>query len=228
VNVVVETNVSQAIVKSGVRINQDLDWRDDRLNPHPNQDNSRRSTVGGLVFDRITDAPDTITRSSGSWIADGFSAGQKIVISGTNNNNGQRTILGISSDGKQLTFDGDVLIDETSAATLEFHDDDAAAGEQTFSVEATNYAQLINMTGIFSLPSLDIDAVKTGQQSASGIGAKWSARMQKSGPRPVRWAGRQQAAAWAGRSSSTPAPTPRTPSWKMAPKSTAAPTAVST
>src|SRR5207237_3080199 len=49
-------------------------------------------------------------------------------------------------------------------------------GEEVFSVEATNYEQAINMTGIFSLPTLDIDPDIFASNS------KWGARWELSGP----------------------------------------------
>ena len=75
VNVMVQTNVSQAIVQSGVRINQDPDWHRKATNDHPNQAENQ-------------------------------------------------------ADGK---------------------------GEQVVSVEAVNYEQTINMTGIFALPDFELD-----------------------------------------------------------------------
>src|SRR5262249_54544091 len=57
-----------------------------------------------------------LTRPGGSWIIDGFAAGQTIVISGTQFNNGTRTIKAISAT--TLTFAGDSLVNETGAATL--------------------------------------------------------------------------------------------------------------
>ena len=73
------------------------------------------STVAGLVFASVANAADTITRTaaSGSWIADGFTAGQPIVISGTGSNDGERTILSVTDT--QLTFAGDVLTNEDVA-----------------------------------------------------------------------------------------------------------------
>ena len=62
--------------------------------------------------------PDTITRSSGSWIEDGFQPGQQILVTGTDHNDHTLTIFGVSDT--QLTFDGDVLTDETSGATIDF------------------------------------------------------------------------------------------------------------
>jgi RTX calcium-binding nonapeptide repeat (4 copies) len=53
---------------------------------------------------------DTITRSSGSWLTDGFAAGQTIVITDTTStngsltNNGSFTIASVSSEGKILTL----------------------------------------------------------------------------------------------------------------------------
>ncbi|HZF78848.1 MAG TPA: hypothetical protein VEZ89_03565, partial [Rubrivivax sp.] len=51
--------------------------------------------------------------ASGSWLADGFTVGQKITISGTGSNNGDRTILDVTAT--QITFAGDVLTNETVA-----------------------------------------------------------------------------------------------------------------
>ncbi|HUU34053.1 MAG TPA: hypothetical protein VMW48_08300, partial [Vicinamibacterales bacterium] len=77
VSVLVYSNDSEAVVQGGALLNQDLAWRNDAVNPHPNQ-------------------------------------------------------AGEAPDGK---------------------------GEQVVSVEATNYQQTINMTGIFALPDLSLDAV---------------------------------------------------------------------
>ncbi|PKO62431.1 MAG: hypothetical protein CVU23_11900 [Betaproteobacteria bacterium HGW-Betaproteobacteria-17] len=79
VNVLVFDNDAIADVKSGVQINQDLDWRNDAINAHVNQATNR-------------------------------------------------------ADGR---------------------------GEQVVSIEATNYMQIINMTGNFSLPEFDIDPTKS-------------------------------------------------------------------
>ena len=47
VNVLVFTNVSTATVESGALINQDTAWRDDTLNPHPNQGAEQSDGLGG-------------------------------------------------------------------------------------------------------------------------------------------------------------------------------------
>jgi adhesin/invasin len=66
--------------------------------------------------------PDTITRSdAGSFITDGFVAGQQILVSGagTSGNNGAFTIASISADGKTLTLSGtDALTTEGAGANV--------------------------------------------------------------------------------------------------------------
>lgn len=67
----------------------------------------------------VKDNPSVITRSSGSWLSDGFAAGQIIYISGATKeaNNGYFDILEISEDGKTIRLaKGQKLEDETLAA----------------------------------------------------------------------------------------------------------------
>jgi len=72
--------------------------------------------LSGLQFTRVDGGDDTITRSGGSWLLDGFAPGEKIGISGTLNNNNQLTIAAVTAT--QLSFAGDVLTTETvSGAT---------------------------------------------------------------------------------------------------------------
>ncbi|HLL09613.1 MAG TPA: hypothetical protein VK570_01035, partial [Rubrivivax sp.] len=74
------------------------------------------ASLTGLVFARVANGDDTITRSSGNWADDGFAAGQSVVISGSSGNNTTLTIASVS--GNVLRFAGDVLNNGTSAATL--------------------------------------------------------------------------------------------------------------
>ncbi len=60
---------------------------------------------------------DTITRATGSWIDDGFEAGQKISVSGTNSNNGVFTVQSITATVLTLT-PGASLTAEAAAATV--------------------------------------------------------------------------------------------------------------
>lgn len=66
--------------------------------------------------------PDTITRSdAGSFLTDGFVAGQQILVSGAGSagNNGAFTIASISADGKTLTLSGtDALTNEAAGANV--------------------------------------------------------------------------------------------------------------
>lgn len=141
VNILVANNTSQAIVKSGVRINQDDAWH----HAGPPED-------GGAANEHPNQAQN-------------------------------------QDDGR---------------------------GEQVVSIEATNYEQTLHMTGIFSLPSLQIDP--SDLQATKRASADRACSAERVAAK----------AAWVEPCSSTPATTRRMPSWKMAPKSTAAPTAAST
>jgi hypothetical protein len=59
-------------------------------------------------------AQGTITRATGSFIADGFAAGQRISVSGTQGNNGTYQILSVSATTLTLTSSA-MLTDETAA-----------------------------------------------------------------------------------------------------------------
>ena len=73
------------------------------------------------------DAGDRITRSSGSWLADGFKAGDVINISETGNNNSSFRIAGITDSTLTLTVknsvtaetvDAKLVVTETPVSTL--------------------------------------------------------------------------------------------------------------
>ncbi len=65
-----------------------------------------------LTFTALPLAQDTIERSEGSWIADGFRPGMKIKVSGTQENNGEYTLADVSATTLTLTgiLVGDQLI----------------------------------------------------------------------------------------------------------------------
>ncbi len=61
---------------------------------------------------------DTITRSAGSWVNDGFAIGDVITVSGTGSNDNTYTISAISEAGKKLTLaDGYFLDAEATTAS---------------------------------------------------------------------------------------------------------------
>jgi hypothetical protein len=73
-------------------------------------------TVTGGVTIIAPDVPDTITRDSGSWAADGFQVGQPFTVSGSARNDGTFQIGAISPDGKVLTLvPGEVLNNEVAS-----------------------------------------------------------------------------------------------------------------
>ena len=77
---------------------------------------------------------DTIQREAGSWLEDGFSAGQDIEVSGSENNDGDYTIGAISGDGLTLTLTGDdALTAEARASdvTVDAKSGDAASLENS-------------------------------------------------------------------------------------------------
>jgi hypothetical protein len=60
-----------------------------------------------------------IRRSTGSWLADGFYAGQPIQVSGSQSNNRQYLILGISANGRDLFLDYSTMaVTETHGLTV--------------------------------------------------------------------------------------------------------------
>ena len=66
-----------------------------------------------LTFADNGSDPHTITRSTGSWLEEGYRDGQSIIITGTASNDGEFTIGHVSSDGKTLELDStSVLADE--------------------------------------------------------------------------------------------------------------------
>ncbi|MCY2964194.1 MAG: hypothetical protein NT069_11270 [Planctomycetota bacterium] len=69
------------------------------------QGNARISGSPTLSFAAATGSLElTISRSTGSWVTDGFGVGQSITISGSVKNDGQYTIRSISSDGATVTL----------------------------------------------------------------------------------------------------------------------------
>ena len=65
--------------------------------------------------------PDTITRSSGSWVSDGFLVGQTIVVEGTASNDGTFYITDIDATETVLTLgDGLSLTTETTSTAVVF------------------------------------------------------------------------------------------------------------
>ena len=68
-----------------------------------------------LVFAGNGAGPGTITRASGSWIADGFASGQLITVEGSQDNDLTYRVAGISADGSVLTIEQEgLLVDETA------------------------------------------------------------------------------------------------------------------
>jgi len=73
-------------------------------------------TVTGYVGLEFTASTDVVTRSSGSWVADGFRAGDVVTVAGASpggNNNGEFTVAAVTALALDL---GDGLSDEVAAA----------------------------------------------------------------------------------------------------------------
>lgn len=66
--------------------------------------------AAGLTFAEVGATGDTITRSSGSWVADGFVPGMTITVDGSASNDGEYTLSAVSATVLTLA-DGD-LVDE--------------------------------------------------------------------------------------------------------------------
>lgn len=79
----------------------------------------KKSKVVGqtLTFAEVGATGDTITRSAGSWIADGFAVGDDVTISGSVSNN-ITTTAGIATlTATVMTLDTDDLVDEAATAS---------------------------------------------------------------------------------------------------------------
>ncbi|MCA9138153.1 MAG: hypothetical protein KDB00_15385, partial [Planctomycetales bacterium] len=93
----------------------------------------------------ISVAP-TITRNSGSWLADGFLDGQSIRISGSNQNDGEYKIL--SADDSRLTLRPDTILrDETASNVLVDADDTISRSEGSWRADGFRPGQTITVSG---------------------------------------------------------------------------------
>ncbi len=72
------------------------------------------SVVGsnGLIFAEVGMTGDTITRNAGSWVADGFAAGDKIKVAGTASNNITESAAIVTVTATVITLDTDDLTAE--------------------------------------------------------------------------------------------------------------------
>jgi len=127
----------------------------------------------------IGDTADMIRRSAGSWLEDGFRAGQYIKVSGSQHNDGQYRIKSISSDGKIITLDSLTLFTqekgtginitivdysdtESNTAGLTVHASETApSGGVT--AEAYNYGAGASLVGV--------DYKKAAAQNTSSVSA---------------------------------------------------------
>ena len=73
--------------------------------------------IGSAGLRIFVSEADSISRATGSWFADGFTAGQNILVEGSSLNNGVFRIDSISADGLVLTLQSDTaLTDEGPSA----------------------------------------------------------------------------------------------------------------
>ncbi len=64
VSVLVFTNNCEAIVKNGAKLNQNPDWRNNSLNPHPNQDNDEGADTDGAEFEQVVSVESLIAQQT--------------------------------------------------------------------------------------------------------------------------------------------------------------------
>lgn len=69
-------------------------------------------SAGTLTFAEVGASGDTITRSAGSWLTDGFRAGDRITVTGTSDNNITNALVTDVAEWV-LTLDTQDLVDET-------------------------------------------------------------------------------------------------------------------
>lgn len=126
--------------------------------------------TAGLTFTNVGASGDTITRSSGSWLDDGFRVGDTVTISGTVSNNVSGPIAALTPT--VMTFGTTPLATEVIGASVA----SVAAGE-------TEPAFVAAMDGLFA----PIDAQRRidlglGRARKQSLITSWSLR------RPVQWA----------------------------------------
>jgi hypothetical protein len=77
--------------------------------------NSAPVFTGPATFDATA---RTITRTSGSFLADGFTAGQQVLVSGTQSNNGSLTILSVSATVLTVASSPDLANETADSARI--------------------------------------------------------------------------------------------------------------
>ncbi|MBU4319151.1 MAG: DUF4347 domain-containing protein, partial [Proteobacteria bacterium] len=143
-----------------------------RLAPTQIQDNTDSTITSGLSLtfadNAKADARDTLTRSSGSWLADGFKAGDTLTLSGdsgTNSLNGTYTIAGVTETFLTFTESTSLAnktIDNASELTLKKTSSGtetilAYSGALTAKDNAANqYDSLTRSTGTWSYQAGDV------------------------------------------------------------------------
>ncbi|MDX9752662.1 MAG: LEPR-XLL domain-containing protein, partial [bacterium] len=90
--------------------------------------------VTELSFSDNGENPDTITRSEGSWVNDGFEAGQEIRIAGTANNNGTYKIDSVDDTEIVLVAEA-VLTDETLTSGVSIKGDLFLTNDGTYRIK---------------------------------------------------------------------------------------------
>ncbi len=120
-------------------------------------------TAPSLTFAPATTGGDTITRSSGSWITDGITAGNVILITGSAQNDGAYTVATVSADGLTLTLTTlGKLKSESGTANVHVQIVQpyvTITGGQGFLVVNSNgVAASVTVTATFSLPGLSLSA----------------------------------------------------------------------
>lgn len=122
-----------------------------------------------LTFAEVGESGDTITRSAGSWISDGFVVGDTVVITGTASNNGSFVIASLSATVITLGSAGD-LVDEGPVSgctvrgypTLTFSDsaDTIVRSRGSWLMDGFRIGSLVSITGTAS-NDLEDDEVTT-------------------------------------------------------------------
>ena len=122
--------------------------------------------LAGAQIQEIEAIPDKITRSTGSWISDGFGAGDEIQISGTKNNDGTYSISSVSALTITLTS-YDQFVDETGTGYIITKANDTGGNITVSAVQNipasghSAYADAYGSGGsLIDVKAVDADAVK--------------------------------------------------------------------
>lgn len=95
--------------------------------------------TGNVTF-AASGATYTITRTTGSWVTDGYVVGSSITLTGTTSNNGKYSAIGVTA--LVLTVDRPVVNEVAAAAVFTSSNSDLSYPGQTFDTPSANITKV--------------------------------------------------------------------------------------